>query len=124
MLKRSASLLGLLNLSENDWLASKKRLDLTVYADFLSQTRAVAVENKDFTEVDRLKAAFVSAGLEVRMSKAGVELVVDWPAAYSQMLAEKNDGRFERLTGVDRVETVNWLKEKLNSICSGEPEWE
>ena len=31
--------------------------------------------NKDFSEVDRLKAAFVAAGLEVRMSKAGVELL-------------------------------------------------
>ncbi len=33
------------------------------------------METKDFAEVDRLKAAFVAAGLEVRMSKAGVDLV-------------------------------------------------
>ena len=34
-----------------------------------------AMESKDFSEVDRLKSAFVDAGLEVRMSKTGVELV-------------------------------------------------
>lgn len=41
----------------------------------LEQARSVAMETKDFTEVDRLKAAYIEAGLEVRMSKAGVELV-------------------------------------------------
>ncbi len=33
------------------------------------------MESKDFSEVDRLKAAYIDAGLEVRMSKSGVELV-------------------------------------------------
>ena len=37
--------------------------------------RQSAMESKDFSEVDRLKAAFTNAGLEVRMSKTGVELV-------------------------------------------------
>ena len=31
--------------------------------------------SKDFAEVDRLKAGLIAAGVEVRMSKAGVELV-------------------------------------------------
>jgi cysteinyl-tRNA synthetase len=33
------------------------------------------METKDFSEVDRLKSAYQGAGLEVRMSKTGVELV-------------------------------------------------
>lgn len=37
--------------------------------------REAAMESKDFSAVDAMKAALVDAGLEVRMSKAGVELV-------------------------------------------------
>ena len=37
--------------------------------------RKTATESKDFSEVDRLKTALTSAGVEVRMSKEGVELV-------------------------------------------------
>ncbi|MEM6388830.1 MAG: cysteine--tRNA ligase, partial [Pseudomonadota bacterium] len=37
--------------------------------------RAQAMQSKDFTEVDRLKTALTGAGLEVRMSKTGIELV-------------------------------------------------
>ena len=47
--------------------------------DTLSQTlaaaRAEAMETKDFSRVDILKQALVAAGVEVRMSKAGVELI-------------------------------------------------
>ena len=31
--------------------------------------------DQDFSEVDRLKSAYQAAGLEVRMSKTGIELV-------------------------------------------------
>jgi cysteinyl-tRNA synthetase len=41
----------------------------------LVQARESAMETKDFTEVDRLKAALVEAGVEVRMGKDGVELL-------------------------------------------------
>ena len=41
----------------------------------LFEARQAAMQTKDFSEVDRLKAAFIEAGLEVRMSKEGVELV-------------------------------------------------
>ncbi|MGR3825141.1 MAG: cysteine--tRNA ligase [Salipiger marinus] len=51
------------------------RIDLTSFATRLAEIRATAMETKDFSEVDRLKAALVAAGVEVRMSKAGVELV-------------------------------------------------
>jgi cysteinyl-tRNA synthetase len=51
---------------------------LVPFATLLADTRTKAMETKDFSEVDRLKAALVEAGVEVRMSKAGVELL---PAA-------------------------------------------
>ncbi|GAA5068939.1 cysteine--tRNA ligase [Roseibacterium beibuensis] len=44
-------------------------------ANDLASRRADAMKTKDFSEVDRLKAALVAAGVEVRMSKDGVELV-------------------------------------------------
>jgi cysteinyl-tRNA synthetase len=41
----------------------------------LFDARETAMETKDFSEVDRLKAALLDAGVEVRMSKNGVELL-------------------------------------------------
>ncbi len=41
----------------------------------LAEARNSAMQTKNFSEVDRLKAALVAAGVEVRMSKEGVELV-------------------------------------------------
>jgi cysteinyl-tRNA synthetase len=48
---------------------------LAPLAERLGQVRAAAMESKDFSEVDRLKSALLEAGVEVRMSKEGVELV-------------------------------------------------
>jgi len=36
---------------------------------------ATAKQTRDFTEVDRLKAALIDAGIEVRVSKSGIELI-------------------------------------------------
>ena len=73
-LKGSAALLGLLESGMGAWTETgRDRLD--ALAAKLSAARARAVDAKDFSEVDRLKAALVAAGVEVRMSKAGVELV-------------------------------------------------
>jgi cysteinyl-tRNA synthetase len=41
----------------------------------LIDLRSQAMQTKDFSEVDRLKAALIDAGVEVRMSKDGIELV-------------------------------------------------
>ena len=41
----------------------------------LNETRAQAMESKDFSGVDALKQGLIAAGVEVRMSKSGVELV-------------------------------------------------
>ena len=74
-LKAAASVLGLLSDDMGDWAAA---VDLSAYADLLFAARQSAMETKDFAEVDRLKTAFQTAGIEVRMSKTGVELI---PAA-------------------------------------------
>ncbi|WBL34476.1 cysteine--tRNA ligase [Sinirhodobacter sp. HNIBRBA609] len=75
-LKRSANLLGLLTMTRSEWLASKGGgADLSGLADKLAELRAKAMETKDFSAVDALKSALMAAGVEVRMSKAGVELL-------------------------------------------------
>ncbi|MYM54134.1 cysteine--tRNA ligase [Thalassovita mangrovi] len=73
-LKGSARLLGLLTDGLGDW-AAEPDVDLSGLADKLAAIRAAAMESKDFSEVDRMKAALLDAGVEVRMSKAGVELL-------------------------------------------------
>ncbi len=45
------------------------------YRDKLAALRETATQTKDFSAVDALKSALIAAGVEVRMSKAGVELV-------------------------------------------------
>ncbi|GGG86920.1 cysteine--tRNA ligase [Salipiger pallidus] len=72
-LAAGGQLLGLLGADQGAWAESG--VDLTGLADRLAAVRAAAMESKDFSEVDRLKAALVEAGVEVRMSKAGVELL-------------------------------------------------
>ncbi|MBY6089133.1 cysteine--tRNA ligase [Maritimibacter alkaliphilus] len=49
--------------------------ELQPFKKKLETLRATAMETKDFAPVDALKAALIAAGVEVRMSKAGVELV-------------------------------------------------
>ncbi|PRY21399.1 cysteinyl-tRNA synthetase [Aliiruegeria haliotis] len=73
-LKASAGLMGLLQDGMGAW-AEGPRVDLSAHETRLAGARAAAMESKDFSEVDRLKAAYVAAGLEVRMSKGGVELL-------------------------------------------------
>ncbi|MCA2010109.1 cysteine--tRNA ligase [Cereibacter sphaeroides] len=68
----SAQLLGLLCDGMGDWAEG---VDLSGLAEKLAGLRAAAMETKDFAPVDALKSALIAAGVEVRMSKAGVELV-------------------------------------------------
>ena len=70
----AANLLGLLTPELGAW-AEGPNVDLSGFEAQLFAARQAAMESKDFSEVDRLKAAFTDAGLEVRMSKTGVELV-------------------------------------------------
>ncbi len=70
----SANLLGLLEPDLGEW-AALPEADLSGLETRLFKARQTAMQNKDFSEVDRLKAALVEAGVEVRMSKEGVELI-------------------------------------------------
>ena len=67
-----AQMMGLLSNELGDWA---KGVDLSAYEILLADTRAKAMETKDFSDVDRIKTALIEAGVEVRMSKAGVELL-------------------------------------------------
>ncbi|WP_339112947.1 cysteine--tRNA ligase [Thioclava sp. GXIMD2076] len=73
-LKASAQMLGLLLDDMGAW-AEAPVVDLSAYAEHLAALRASAMETKDFAPVDAMKQALVAAGVEVRMSKAGVELL-------------------------------------------------
>ncbi|WP_226621121.1 cysteine--tRNA ligase [Alloyangia pacifica] len=73
VLLASAQLLGLLTDDLGGWVSAGP--DLSALAEHLAGVRVKAMETKDFSEVDRLKAALIEAGVEVRMSKAGVELL-------------------------------------------------
>ncbi|OUD10904.1 cysteine--tRNA ligase [Marivivens niveibacter] len=68
----SAQFLGFLTDELGEWAAG---VDLSAYADKLAAVRAAAMEAKDFSAVDAMKSALMAAGVEVRMSKAGVELL-------------------------------------------------
>jgi cysteinyl-tRNA synthetase len=69
----SAQLLGLLLPELGGW--DEAGVDLAPWVNRLAGLRAEAVETKNFAPVDALKSALTAAGLEVRMSKAGVELL-------------------------------------------------
>jgi cysteinyl-tRNA synthetase len=79
----SARLLGLLqdNARMGGWvfggavdkLAATALLDAV--AERMSELRASALATKDFSEVDTLKSDLSEAGVEVRITKAGVELL-------------------------------------------------
>ncbi|MGR3453119.1 cysteine--tRNA ligase [Pseudooceanicola sp.] len=77
-LAKNLDFLGILSLRQIEEKIStlRSRTDgLTPLAEKLAQVRASAMETKDFSRVDEMKAALVAAGVEVRMSKAGVELI-------------------------------------------------
>ncbi|MBE2276834.1 MAG: cysteine--tRNA ligase [Rhodobacteraceae bacterium] len=80
-LKASAGLMGLLSDGLGGW--DDAGIDLSPWVEHLVELRAAAMETKDFSALDALKQALIAAGVEVRMAKAGVELVAgpDFDAA-------------------------------------------
>ena len=72
-LKASAGLMGLLEDHMGGW--AEAGVDLAPLAARLAALREAAMATKDFAPVDAMKAALLAAGVEVRMSKAGVELL-------------------------------------------------
>jgi cysteinyl-tRNA synthetase len=72
-LKASARLLGLLEDRLGAWAITIT--DFSPFVARLASLRAEAMTTKNFAPVDALKSALTEAGVEVRMSKAGVELL-------------------------------------------------
>lgn len=68
--------------------ATARTADLSDLSARLSDLRAAAKVSKDFSAVDALKTALIAAGVEVRMTAAGVELVPgpDYDAAAVEAL--------------------------------------
>ena len=74
-LKHSAGLLGLLPMTGEEWRRLKSGgIDLSGLGARLQELRIAAKATKDFSAVDALKSALLAAGVEVRMTAAGVEL--------------------------------------------------
>jgi len=73
-LAAAGALLGILGDEMGDWLTAPE-VDLSALAARFIETREAAKASKDFSAVDAMKAALVAAGVEVRMSKDGVDLV-------------------------------------------------
>ncbi|THD74666.1 cysteine--tRNA ligase [Thalassobius vesicularis] len=69
-----AQLMGLLTPELAGWEVIEV-VDLSLFAEKFQAARVAAMASKDFSEVDRQKAVFREAGVEVRMSKDGVELI-------------------------------------------------
>ncbi|PTX56080.1 cysteinyl-tRNA synthetase [Litoreibacter ponti] len=55
-------------------LPDQEAIDLSTYAAALADLRTQAMVSKNFEHVDAMKTALLAAGVEVRMSKDGVEL--------------------------------------------------
>ncbi|SEB82346.1 cysteine--tRNA ligase [Rhodobacter sp. 24-YEA-8] len=72
-LKASAGMLGLLEDHMGSW--TEAGVDLAPWAARLASLREAAMLSKEFAPVDAMKANLLAAGVEVRMSKAGVELM-------------------------------------------------
>lgn len=87
-LKAAMQLVGLVGDVVPEWAAAPK-VDLSSFEALLAGAREKAMETKDFSEVDRLKTGLIEAGVEVRMSKAGVELLpgADFDAAKLEVLS-------------------------------------
>jgi cysteinyl-tRNA synthetase len=69
-----ARMMGLLSEDMGAWAEG---VDLSAYEAMFDRVRAMAMETKDFADVDRLKTAMLDAGVKVQVSKEGVSLTAD-----------------------------------------------
>lgn len=74
-LRAGLDLLGFGDLAEFAQMPETGVSEAAGFEAKLLALRAEAMESKDFSQLDALKLALTEAGLEVRMSKAGVELI-------------------------------------------------
>ena len=73
-LKSSAQILGLLNDQMGAWV-KENTFDLSKLEELILASRDKALKTKEFTELDNLKNLFITAGLDVQMSKDGIKLI-------------------------------------------------
>ncbi len=73
-LRASLKFLGFMDRGIPKWASDRPAILGSLEAK-LTAVRSKAMQSKDFSEVDRLKAALTASGVEVRMSKTGVELL-------------------------------------------------
>ena len=73
-LKSSAQILGLLSDQMGAWV-KENTFDLSKLEEIILASRDKAMKTKEFTELDNLKNLFISAGLDVQMSKDGIKLI-------------------------------------------------
>lgn len=73
-LRYSLQFLGLMGDTIPSW-AQEYQVDLKAYEELVSSVRSAAMESKDFSALDKLKSRLDDAGVEVRMTKEGVDLL-------------------------------------------------
>ncbi|MDA9910957.1 cysteine--tRNA ligase [Amylibacter sp.] len=73
-LKSSAQILGLLSDQMGAWV-KENTFDLSKLEEMILASRDKAMKTKEFTELDNLKNLFITAGLDVQMSKNGIKLI-------------------------------------------------
>ena len=64
--------MGLMENELGEWDSTP---DLSKLVDKLLEERKIAAQKKDYTKADELRAIYQKAGLEVRITKGGVDLV-------------------------------------------------
>ncbi|MDF3413944.1 cysteine--tRNA ligase [Sulfitobacter sp. M57] len=84
-LRSALAFLGLTGETIPKW-ADPDTVDLSALEQRLAEVRAKAMENKDFSEVDRLKSALSEMGIQVRMTKEQVFLTA--PAGFDPAVLE------------------------------------
>jgi cysteinyl-tRNA synthetase len=110
VLKASAGLIGLLEDNLGAWASAGP--DLSDLADRLTALRAEAMASKNFVPVDALKSALMAAGVEVRMSKAGVELELKNVDSIATAYARANHSR-------DDIDEANYWLEIAEEMKQG-----
>lgn len=86
-LKASANLLGLLSDDLGAW-SNRDGIILDRWVEKLTDVRAMAMETKDFAEIDRLKSLLAKAGISVQMSKDEIVLAADSSADWEKLKGE------------------------------------
>lgn len=93
-----------------DELAAKSLLEPFAYR--MAELRETAMQTKDFSQVDAMKTALTDAGVEVRMSKAGVELLPKPIESIKTVYARANQTR-------DDLDEMNYWLDLAENMQAG-----